>query len=440
MEAVAPHSAEIPLHLGPGETGAEVASPALLADAVAFLREGYRVHGPIFRVKHRGQDCVVIAGQAANELFWQNPENWSYGAARKGFTSQLGPMHVTQLDGAQHSRKRRLLKAGFSMEAVARHVPEMALAARDFVSEWPESPSELMGFLMRMLLTLNARTLLKAELTKEEVESMLRFEEDLMYGMNYSLDPSAHFSGEGYSGDKRVVFAVLDRLLGARLEGERSGDNLDALLDQDPGAFEKLSPAELRADCYLLLLAGVENTAKLIARALERLSVNDEWRERVRTELKGYTPQTFARGLGSVPSLRAVIQETERLHPGLIFTSRAAASDIPFAGKTIPAGRMVLQAHTLVHFIEENYPEPMRFDPSRWLQAEPSRKNHVLFGGGVHVCLGMNVARLQMPIVLAELLLHREVRLDYVPAFGYAIDAGRGRRPHGLSFRLVARP
>ena len=73
MEAVAPHSAEIPLHLGPGETGAEVASPALLADAVAFLREGYRVHGPIFRVKHRGQDCVVIAGQAANELFWQNP-------------------------------------------------------------------------------------------------------------------------------------------------------------------------------------------------------------------------------------------------------------------------------------------------------------------------------------------------------------------------------
>ena len=432
-------SSEIPLHLGAGETGDEGASPALLSDAVQFLKEGYRIHGPIFRVKHRGQDCVVIAGQAANELFWQNPENWSYGAARKGFTSQLGPTHVTQLDGAQHSRKRRLLKPGFSMESVGRHVPQMARVAREVVAGWPEAPSELMDFLMRMLLTLNARTLLRAELSPSEVESLLRFEEELMYGMNYSVAPAEHFAGEAYTGEKAVVFSVLDRLLAARLDGLRVGDNLDALLDQDPGAFEKLSPAELRADCYLLLLAGVENTAKLIARGLERLCVNPEWTARIRQELLGYSEETLVRGMGSVPSLRAVIQETERLHPGLIFTSRAASRDIPFAGKTIPAGRTVLQAHTLLHFLEENYPEPMRFDPSRWLQAEPSRKTHVLFGGGVHVCLGINVARLQVPIVMAELLQTRDVLLGYVPTFGYAIDSGRGRRPHALSFRLLAR-
>ena len=38
----------------------------------------------------------------------------------------------------------------------------------------------------------------------------------------------------------------------------------------------------------------------------------------------------------------------------------------------------------------------------------------------------MNLTRIQVPIVLAELLLHYDWRLNYVPSFGLAVDPGLG--------------
>ncbi len=427
----------IPMHLGPGETGDEPASPALLADGVAFLTGGYRSHGAVFRAKYRGAECVVIAGREANEFFWQNPENWSFADARKGFTNQLGPTHVTRLEGPAHARKRRLLKPGFGMEAVARHVPTLARETHAFLASPGERRADLMELLMHLLLTLNSRTLLRTDLSAEEVRSAIGFEEDLMFGINNSVSPEEHYLDPRYCADKSAAFALLDREVEKRMRGHREDDNLQALVDQEAGELGPLTPEELRYDCYLLLIGGIENTSRLISRCVERLVAHPAWASEIRAELAGYEPGSFARGLGSFPKLRAFIQETERLHPGLLFMSRRTKRDLDFKGHTIPTGKTVLQVHTLLHFLPEVYPDPMRFDPGRWLSAEPSRKTHVPFGGGAHICLGMNVARLQTPVVLAELLLGFDVELGYSPKFAYALDPGLARRraPHPVRLR-----
>ncbi|HZZ19560.1 MAG TPA: cytochrome P450 [Opitutaceae bacterium] len=428
----------IPQHLGPGESGGESASPQLLRDAVSYLVEGYRAHGPVFLTKYRGAECVVIAGQEANEFFWQNPENWSFADARKGFTNQLGPSHVTRLEGTAHSRKRRLLKPGFAMDSVARHVPAMAVETKTFLGS-RAGGADLMELLMELLLTLNSRTLLKVELTAQERTEAIRFEEDLMFGINNSVDPAAHYSGVRYGSDRENVFSLLDRQVEDRIKGERRDDNLQALIDQDAGSFGALTAEELRYDCYLLLIAGIENTSRLIARCVERLAANPAWAEEIRGELAGYAPSSFARGVGSFPKLRSFIQETERLHPGLIFMSRRTARDLEFKGFILPKGRTILQVHTLPHFLAENYPEPLRFDPGRWLEGEPPRRTHLTFGGGTHICLGMNISRLQTPVVLAELLTGHDVALGYEPPFTYSLDPGMERRRAHFPVRISAR-
>ena len=83
---------EIPLHVGPGESGQESTSPMLLSDPVGYFTTGYRSLGPVFRTRYRGSDWVTIAGIEANDFFWQNPSDWSYRRLGPGSPSSSGPL------------------------------------------------------------------------------------------------------------------------------------------------------------------------------------------------------------------------------------------------------------------------------------------------------------------------------------------------------------
>jgi cytochrome P450 len=84
-----------------------------------------------------------------------------------------------------------------------------------------------------------------------------------------------------------------------------------------------------------------------------------------------------------------------------------AARDTELAGVPIPAGSAVMPMLGAANRDETRYPDPDRFDIFR------SPESYISFGHGVHVCLGMHLARLEMGVAL-NLLLDRlpELRLD----------------------------
>ena len=433
-EAPAP---TIPLHLGPGESGTEDNSPQLMEDPVGYFTSGYRTHGAIFRTRYRGTDWVTIAGIEANDFFWQNTADWSYGQAGSGFRDQFGPHYVTQLDGAPHLRKRRLLKPAFSAEAVGKYVTVMAGVAESFLAgreAWSEDANE---WVPALLLSLNKATLLQTEMSQDMMRTAIQLEGELIYGVGVSATPKAFFARPEYVALKAKVFGFVADLLKARAQGTVAPDNLQALLDQNPGNFEALTDQELQNDAYMLLVAGIHNTARLTTRILERLSEAPGWVAELRAELAGYTPESFCRGLGAFPKLRATILEGERLHPGGTFLRRRPVNDLEFAGKTIPAGQPVLQAHTLPHFLSDYYPQPLAFNPHRWLTGEPPpRKAMADFGGGSHICIGMNLTRIQVPIVLAAILKGYDWTLGYTPSYAPKVDPGLGLKELHETIRL----
>ena len=397
----------------------------LLSDPVGYFTTGYRSLGPVFRTRYRGSDWVTIAGIEANDFFWQNPSDWSYAQAGPGFTEQFGTTYVTQLDGPPHLRKRKLLKPGFSAEAVGKHVVTMARESERFLGDraaWGDDINELVPAL---LLTLNKATTVQTELSVAEMRDAMKLEGEIIYGVSVSATPAAHFGRPGFAERKARVFACVDRELKARAGGKRPADNLQAIMDQETGALAPLSAEELRNDTYMLLVAGIHNTTRLMTRILERVSLDPAWVEELRTEVASYTPDSLSRGMASFPKLRATILEGERLHPGGTFLKRRPTKSLHFAGKTIPAGTHVMQAHTLPHFLPEYYPEPMAFKPRRWLTGDmPNRKALADFGGGAHICIGMNLTRIHIPIILAELLRNYDWELKYAPSFEIKVDPG----------------
>ena len=117
-------------------------------------------------------------------------------------------------------------------------------------------------------------------------------------------------------------------------------------------------------------------------------------------------PEEFDR-LAADPSLIPTgVDEILRYGTPIIYFRRTAMQDIEIRGVPIQAGDRVALWYLAANFDEEVFADPQRFDVGR--QPNP----HVTFGrGGPHFCLGSFLARLEIRILLEE-ILERNVRFE----------------------------
>ena len=111
--------------------------------------------------------------------------------------------------------------------------------------------------------------------------------------------------------------------------------------------------------------------------------------------------------------MRAIITETERCFAPAPIVPKRTTKDIEFLGVSIPAGTLIMHLHALTHFDQQRYPDPLKFDPARWISANPEKPN--AFGGGKHMCLGMGVTRIYLPLILATLFSQHDLEIEHAP-------------------------
>jgi cytochrome P450 len=117
-------------------------------------------------------------------------------------------------------------------------------------------------------------------------------------------------------------------------------------------------------------------------------------------------PDEFDRLAADASLIPTAVDEILRYGTPIIYFRRTATRDTEIRGVPIPAGDRVALWYVAANFDEEVFPDPYRFDVGR--QPNP----HVTFGrGGPHFCLGSFLARLEIRILLEEILA-RNVRFE----------------------------
>lgn len=151
-----------------------------------------------------------------------------------------------------------------------------------------------------------------------------------------------------------------------------------------------LSDLEQEMLFHLLVAAGSETTRNSIAAGLLALMERPEDWAALRAD----------RGL-----LPDAVEECLRWASSTIYNRRTATVDVELHGRTIGAGDKVVLWWQSANFDERVFPDPYRFDIRR-------RPNpHLSFGLGSHFCLGANLARMEIELVL-DGLLDRVERLE----------------------------
>src|SRR6516162_5164770 len=178
------------------------------------------------------------------------------------------------------------------------------------------------------------------------------------------------------------------------LRRRNPGDDLTSQLVQAEEAGDKLSNEELAANIVLLFGAGHETTVNLIGNGLLALYRN---------------PDQLAL-LKANPSLMSnAIEEFLRYDSSVQMTGRVTLENIEdLGGKPIPKGETVLCLLGSANRDPAVYPDrPDRLDITR-----PNVKP-LSFGGGIHHCLGAQLARIEAEIAISTLLRRLpHLRLD----------------------------
>jgi cytochrome P450 len=178
------------------------------------------------------------------------------------------------------------------------------------------------------------------------------------------------------------------------LRRKQPGDDLTTQLVQAEEDGSKLSNEELTANIILLFGAGHETTVNLIGNGLLALHRN---------------PDQLALLKSNPALITNAIEEFLRYDSSVQMSGRVALEDIDdLGGKKIPKGESVLCLLGSANHDPAVYPDrPDRLDIVR-----PNVKP-LSFGGGIHFCLGAQLARIEAEIAIATLLRRLpDLRLD----------------------------
>jgi len=153
-----------------------------------------------------------------------------------------------------------------------------------------------------------------------------------------------------------------------------------------------LSDEEIFAFLRLLLPAGVETTYRSSGNLLFGLLTHPDQLDAVRAD-RSLLPQAIEEGLRWEPPLHGI--------------ARVAIVDTELGGVAIKAGSVLSVAIGAANRDETRYAEPDRFDIFR----DPQQ--HIAFGFGPHMCLGMHLARMETRVAV-DALIDRlpDLRLD----------------------------
>lgn len=158
-----------------------------------------------------------------------------------------------------------------------------------------------------------------------------------------------------------------------------------------------------------VVAAGSLTTAHFLAVTSYHILANPAVLERLQQELRPLMPNPTEfpslRQLEQLPYLKAIINEGFRVSYGVTGRLTRVFPDTPLVYKNwvIPPGTPVGMTSIIIHDNERLFPEPKAFRPDRWLEPGAQRLEKYLanFGKGSRACLGLNLAKAEIPLALA---------------------------------------
>lgn len=374
---------------------------------------------------------------------------------RSGLKAIMGEGLLTT-DGPRWRWQRRTAAPIFRHDRLLGFVPAMHEAAAMTRDRWaklaPGAEIELTHDMMRTTFDIIVATMLPGAqtLSANVVQSAA---EDVLFAVGwtnayglFNVPSWMPYPGQRKAGRARDVLRGMVRtaLDSRNPDPSQAADLLTYLANAlDPETGASMDDEQVIDNILTFILAGHETTALALTWTFYLLSHHPETQDALLDEIMAVTGggSVEAAHLDKLVLTKQVVQESMRLYPPAAVIGRIARQDMTIGGEAIEAGSVVLIPIYAIHRHHALWPDPERFDPSRFT-ADNVQKRHryayLPFAAGQHICIGMGFALMEAAVVLATLLpaAKLSLRSGFDPGLKLRITL---RTAHGMPMSVTAR-
>lgn len=388
------------------------------------MERGLRRHGGVFTMRLPTTPPLVFFSDpaAVKEIFTADPDDARAGEANVILRGVLGENSLLLLDGGRHLRERKLMMPPFHGERMRTYGEVMRDATLRAMARWPRGKAFP---LHPQTQAITLEVILRAVFGLDDEARLAEMRDVLVRWTDAGSSPVATallFLTPPSQVDRLRTLAELpfgrflpwyavtqakkqvDEMLIGEIRARRAGgaDVLSLLVGARDEQGRPMTEEELHDEMLTLLAAGHETSATALTWAVHHLLEHPAWMEKLRTEIGSgeVDPERVAR----LDLLDAVVKETLRITPIIPLVARRLAKPMRIGGRDLPAGVVAVACIWLTHRRPDVWPDPERFDPTRFLGRKTDPYAYYPFGGGTRRCLGMAFAIYEMKIVLATIL------------------------------------
>ncbi|CAL0322460.1 unnamed protein product [Lupinus luteus] len=209
---------------------------------------------------------------------------------------------------------------------------------------------------------------------------------------------------------RKRIGKILSEIICERREKKLVGrDLLSCLLNWKGEKGEILSDDQIADNIIGVLFAAQDTTASVMTWIVKYLHNEPKLLESVKAEQKaieksneGNLPLSWNQ-TRNMPITYKVVLESLRMASIISFPFREAVADVEYKGFLIPKGWKAMPLFRNIHHNPEFFPEPKKFNPSRF-EVAPKPNTFMPFGSGVHSCPGNELAKLEILIMIHHLV------------------------------------
>jgi cytochrome P450 len=290
------------------------------------------------------------------------------------------PLIPLDLDGAEHTRFRKLLDPLFAPKAVARLAPQVRELTNALIDDFASKGEvELFeAFCMPLPSQIFIRLL---GLPMSELPRFVAFKDATV--RPEGVTEEERFAYKARAGES--MYAYLQDVLEQRRREPPRDDLIGGFLTTEVDGH-RLTDENIIDICYLLVIAGLDTVTSSISCLVAWLAQHPDERDRLVQD----------------PSrLPAAIEELMRFESPVHLGHRWVADDIEIEGRRLEAGTKVMVVWASANLDPASIGDPLTVDLER------TECRHVSFASGFHRCLGSHLARLELRVALEE--LHRRI-------------------------------